>query len=252
MKRPIYLFTLAVCVLLGFALAIGSTIGQGFITGVVSGAGLTVSGYYLNDGTNNYVGPVNQIATLPSAGTYSWINQGTATETTAGNALVVHAPASSSANVRIREALISTNTTLTVALICDTLAGGTNATCVVGFRESATGKLVFQAFQSSGAAASAAYVFFYTNPTTFTLALTNASNGAASAGLGGQIVWVKLTTSGGNITFSYSFDGVNFPVGYTEAANAHFTTGPDQWFYGADSEGATQDTYTVLLSWKTQ
>lgn len=38
MKRGIYLFTLAIAVLLGFALAIGSTIGQAFISGGVAAA----------------------------------------------------------------------------------------------------------------------------------------------------------------------------------------------------------------------
>ena len=215
-------------------------------TGAVTVGTLSPNGYYLNDGTNNYLGVTNQIATLPTAGTYTWVNQGTATETAAGNALTLHALPSSGANVRIREAAISTNSTLTLALICNLVGGSTNATCAAGWRESGTGKLEFLALQASGGNA-ALYIFQYNSPTSFSAVALNSGNIPSPFSTG--LLWIRLVITGGNISISYSNDGVNFPVGYSEAQNAFFTTAPDQWWYGADPEGATQDVYVTLLSW---
>lgn len=76
--------------------------------------GLGVSGYYLNDGTNNYLPPIWSIATLPTASTSpfgssgSWLNQGSAAFTTTGTAVTMTMPAQNSNNLRIRHIPIPT------------------------------------------------------------------------------------------------------------------------------------------------
>jgi hypothetical protein len=213
------------------------------------GGSFSVNGFYLNDGTNNYVGPINQIATLPSAGNYSWVNQGSATETASGNALILHGPPAGSASTpawALRTASISSNTTLVVAVIgsqtINEQGSSTNITWGVGFRESATGKLVTLA-PTEGIV----QVNEWSSPTAFS---NNVFNSNAVSGMLVNIWWVKLTFTGGNISFSYSMDGVNFPVGYTQAQNAFFTTAPDQWFYAVNGQDSVQDVYATLLSWK--
>jgi hypothetical protein len=243
-KYWLYIFSLTLCVLMGFLMAFGSEILQNGSVSVASG-GLSVSGNYLYDGTHYYTGPLNQIATLPAA-SYSWINQGSATETASGNSLILHSPASGSGgnpdwNLRITP--ISATTTLTVAMMCDvTFTNAQAAMCGVGFYESATTKLeVVTVYGGNGG--SIMQVNQYGSPTTFS---SNVYNGNC-LGIGNPL-WLRLTISGGNLTLTYSFDGVNFPSGYTEAVNHFFTTAPDNWFYAGNSQG-TIDVYNTLLSW---
>jgi hypothetical protein len=205
------------------------------------GGSFSVSGYYLNDGTNNYIGPTNQIATLPMAGTYAWINQGSATETTAGNALILHSPPNAGAtSVNIRAAAISTNHTLTVALICNIVQGtaGTTA-CFAGFYEGSSGKL-----ETLELVNGFVQVNRFLSPTVFNANIFNASSPGAPT-----VLWARLIITGGTISYSFSVDGVHFPVMYSEAQNAYFTTAPDNWFYATDSENTTSDAYATLLSW---
>lgn len=204
--------------------------------------GVSASGFYLNDGTHSYIGLTNQIATLPLAGTYAWINQGSATETAVQNGLVLHAPASAGGtSLNLRAAAISTNTVVTMALICNIVQGGAGATaCLAGFFEGSSGKVETIEIVNG---------FLQINR--FADVHTFASNifNSMSPGLP-PLVWIRLTISGGNISYSYSIDGVNFPLMYSEAQNAYFNSAPDNWFYAVDTEGTTaQDTYATLLSW---
>jgi hypothetical protein len=247
MKKTIYISTLVLCIFIGVLIALGSTISQGFLNlGGAAAGGLSVSGYYLYDGTNYYTGPANQIATLPLSATYSWVNQSLATETASGNALVLHSGVpDASTNLNLRIVNIGSATTLTTAIICDSLSGGSApSVCGVGFYESSTGKIVTMEIGATSNTQWAIQVNRFFSTTGF------ASN-QFNSGVPGlpSVVWTKLTISGGNISFSYSTDGVNFPIGYTEAANAFFTTAPNQWFYMVDAEGAPQDVYATLLSW---
>jgi len=59
-----------------------------------AGSGASVSGYYLTDGTNYWIPALHLFpATLPNAASFSWLNQGAATETTlAPGALVMDLP----------------------------------------------------------------------------------------------------------------------------------------------------------------
>lgn len=207
------------------------------------GGSFSVNGFYLNDGTNNYISPTNQIATLPSAGAYSWVNQGSATETTVQNALVVHAPAANTGiSLNMRRSPISTTTTLTSAFVCSYAMNDTEATgCVIGFYEAGSGKAEgFQIVQGF------VQVNRFASPTSFGANVLNANKAGSTT----QVVWVRLTITGGVITFYYSLDGVNFAFAYSEASNAFFNTAPDNWFYGVDVQGPTNDAFTTLLSWK--
>lgn len=205
------------------------------------GGSFSVNGFYLNDGTNNYISPTNQIATLPSAGSYSWVNQSSATETSVQNALVLHAPAASTGfNMNMRISPISTNTTLTGALICSYAISNESSSCIVGFYEVASGRAIgFQISQG----------FFQVNrflsPTAFGSNVFNASLPGGTT----QVIWFRLTIGVSTLAFSYSYDGVNFPFAYSETFS-FFSVAPDNWFYAVNVAGGTNDAYSTLLSWK--
>lgn len=204
-----------------------------------------VDGYYIASAGNLFTGPTMLEATLPVGADFSWVNQGTASETAAGNALVLHAPASSTVAWRMRVQNIGADTQLIAAFVPDFLfqSSETNQ-AAIGFYESATGKLEVVTMIVSSAF-SGIQVNRYASPTG---GFAGNQFNTACVGLPNWIA-MRLKISGGNLNFSYSISGNNFPVGYTEAENAFFSVAPDQWFYAADAEGPQQDVFSTLLSW---
>ena len=237
--------------------------GTGQVTGVVygykaafalggggGGGGLSVSGQYLYDGKNYYIGPNFQVATLPSAATYSWVNQGAATETPSGNGLIlVNSSGSGNPDWALRNAAMSSATTLTTAgLLTGASAGGTNQVGV-GFQESATGKLVLIAvgLANNGNSGPSNFVQVYqmNSPTSFNAAVYN---GPGLPEVVNGLRWFQIQLSGGNIIFRISQDGITFINLYSQAQNAFFTVGPDHWFYGANAQSSNTIAFD-LLSW---
>jgi hypothetical protein len=210
------------------------------------GGGLNASGFYLSDGTNYYVPATMGAATLPVAGNFSWVNQGGATETTVGGALVLHGPANSGTQVRMRVSPISTNTKATAATIC-TYAQANYANCSLVFYESSSGKI-----ESLGinpiAANGGIQINRWNSVTSYAATQFNAPAGSNN----GNTAWWQLNISGGNVSYAWSNDGVNFVTLYTEPQNQFFTTAPDKWGYMINEENPSYDIYYTLLSWKVQ
>lgn len=217
-------------------------------SGAYIGAGSAPStlpnGFFLAASGKFYIGPTFQQATLPVAGNFAWVNQGGATETSSGNALVLAAPAGSGFNLRIRETAIGGNSTLTVNLSCTSQVQEFGI-CGIGFRESATGKLVTLHYVSvNGVGSNELEVDHWSDPST-------PSSVFDAAFVPWVTQWAQLQITGGNINFLTSADGVNFVQHYTEAQNAFFTTAPDQWFYfaNATTSGLTQPVTATLFSY---
>lgn len=210
---------------------------------------LRPSGYYTTDGINFFTGPTSFLATLPSTGSYSWINQGSATDTANGNGITLFAPSNASDSLNQRVQSISSNTSMIALLVC-TAETLNFRHCGVEFRESATGKIttldvLYQT--STGGGSVTLFVGHFSNSTTFTSSPYSAFN------IGSGLIWLQLQVSGANLVYSYSQDGVHFIPVLTEAKTSGFTTGPDQWGYFLDvgNSGSTQGAYLTLLSWKT-
>jgi len=229
-------------------------------TAVAGTGSLSVSGFFLTDGTHYYIGPTFQQATLPSAGDFSWVNQGGATEVASGNALVLTAPSGSGDNLRLRVQNIGSNTILTVNLSCTTQVENFES-CGVAFYESATGKIIEFLSDNSNTTANCVppgsasacvgtglTVNRFTNSTTYSASVFR-QNFAAW-----KTQWVQLEISGGNLFFRTSQDGVNFVQQYKEASNAFFTTAPNQWGYVANSNNSvsSQPAIATLFSFKMQ
>jgi len=215
--------------------------------GSASGS-IAASGYYLNSGTNYYVGPTFTLATLPVAGNFAWQNQGTATETATGNALLL-TTAAAARSWTSRVSSIGAATTLTAAFM-PTLEPQDFRVSAILFRESATGKLVTFGFVRGYGY----QITRWTNDTTFGAQISASS--PANSQLYPPIIWVRLVIAGTNLEYYWSSDGTNFVKVFTGAKTASFTTAPDQWGYGTNCEtqvaGQSSPCYNLLLSWATQ
>jgi hypothetical protein len=209
------------------------------------GGGVSPSGFYLNSGSNYYIGPTFQPAILPLAGNFTWVNQGGASETATGNALVMSGPAGSS-NWRMRVQSIAT-ATVKSAFSC-TIEPLQYRFCAVVFQESATGKIIAFGLSEQPPGYSL-NISHYTNPSTFSNSVAN-----LPAAYGNQaLFWAELEVSGANLNFYLSNDGVNFVQVWSEAKTSFFTTAPDQWGYGVNCEiataGQSSACINTLLSW---
>lgn len=249
MKRYIpYLLTLTCAAFLGLMIGFGSDISQSGGAIQASGGSFSVNGFYLNDGTNNYIGAQQNIATLPSLGGFSWLTtQGTASAATVRNALQMTSPSVGGNAVRCFGTVIGSNTTLTLAQSFEAVP--TNFVHAgVAFYESGTGKLEVLNTQWNTIASGSAFseVDRYTNSSNFSSSVFSAPWGTNN----GDLRWYRLQISGGNISFFYSTDGQAFSLLYTEASNAFFTTAPDNWCLESNPIGTQM--VTTLYSWNPQ
>lgn len=214
--------------------------------------GLSISGWYITDGSNYYSGPHMAPMTLPVAGSFAWVNQGAATETANGNALTLFAPQTSGDQLRVRTQSIGANTTLTAQFSCtDRLTD--NNSCFIGLRESSTGKIETFGVEMGTTAALKTSVNRWSSATTFV------STAVTEGGSAIDPTWVSyriVYTSGspGTVSFQKSFDDSSWIVVFSEAANVAFTTAPNQFLYGANANNATsgRDQYITLYSFKMQ
>lgn len=229
--------------------AAGKFLAAGGGWSVPSGGGggtLSVQGMYLYDGTNYYVMPQMQIATLPVAGSFAWVNQGTATESAVQNGLVMTAPVSATSNLRMRVQSIGANTSL-VACVSLTVEPLNYRYGGIVFRESATGKVIIIGIIDNNGIL--LQVTAYTNPTTFSATrFTYSGCGYPTR------IWFKLTIGATLLSFFWSLDGINFALIWSELKTTFFTVTPDEWGYAlnpeANSTGQSSDLYLTLLSFK--
>jgi hypothetical protein len=219
--------------------------------------GLSVSGFYLYDGANYYIGAGLNVATLPSASSFSWLTtQGTASAGTVRNALDFTAPSTTGDVARCYGNPISSNTTLTVALSFENLP--TNfAYTGIGFFESSSGKLVTygvynitQVPSSSNPLQGQLAVLPWTNSTSPTSFVYT----SPSFSFNGDFRWYQIVYAAGSpgtVSFNYSTDGQVFHTVYSENANSHFTTAPDNWcvFTDPNNSGGTYTEDTMVYSW---
>src|SRR5271165_811192 len=91
-KYPIWILTLVSAIVIGLSLGFASQILQSRTS---AQSGVSVSGFFLTDGTNYYIGPAMNQATLPVSASFSWLTtQGSATVGTVRSAIVLTSPAS--------------------------------------------------------------------------------------------------------------------------------------------------------------
>lgn len=223
-----------------------NTIGCVAITG---GGGVTTSGFQLFDGTHYFNWPPSFQDTVPSAASFSWVNQGSATETASGGQLYLHCPDGDAGGNRVRVTSIGTNTTAIGAIVPVIWGGGAaGVNPIIGlvFYESATQKLTTFIYGWDNGTQQQIGVWSWTAPATFGVDIIHAT-------LGGFFPYVlmKIQLSGANLVYSYSFDGgANYTQILSEAKTARFTTGPDNWGYFCNASGVHGA--VALTSWAVQ
>ena len=210
------------------------------------GGGLSVSGFYLTDGTSYYTQYPSLVpVTRPSSLSLSWLTtQGTASVANVQGALTLTAPGTVGDALRLYGHAIGTNTTLTVLFSADDPIIQNFQSVGIALYESGTGKIVtYQTslFAGNPPTAGCLYVSHWTNSTTF------GSNVFTPTYPCAVTQWLQVTLSGGNILFRWSADGKTFPAFYSEAETSGFTTAPNNWgiVANANNSGGSQ---TVIMT----
>lgn len=150
-----------------------------------------------------------------------------------GSIVLVTSPAASAYAIALARSMPATKTL--VAAIRPIIQQGGSAGfmhCFVGFRESATGKLLLCGPQFFNGAADT-LVRRYDSPTS--LNSTQFDEGIFMPGA--DAYWAKLEDDGTNLHFSVG-DGSNWILTYSEAKAVFFTTEPDQFIFGTNASGA--------------
>ncbi|MGN6700005.1 MAG: hypothetical protein ACTHMR_17765 [Thermomicrobiales bacterium] len=228
----------------------GSTIGSGTLASRPAAA--TAGNLYLptdapfvyrDTGTTwESWGPLRQL-TPPSAGSYTWVNQGSATTDTSHGTLILSAPAVAGDQIRaLVKSVPAAPYTVTIAII-PAVPGLNYAQCGLVLRESSSGKLALLNYccdttQNTGYRVQTQK---FTNPTTF-----SASSITLPAPTGHPL-WLRLQDDNTNRIASVSLDGVNFwqihSVGRTD-----FLT-PDQIGLYVNTNQGTYPTAMNVLHW---
>lgn len=219
--------------------------GQTFDASGGGGSGnLSDSGtFYANNGTSNF-GPIFPV-TPPNTVSFSWRNQGTASETAVGNALYLLAVSDGTGNnnVRGREiTLPSTPVSITSMLLTQGVQAQFPA-CGMYFADNGTGRLtLFAPTVVSGVLNWR--VDHFTNATTISANVF--SQGVLPSD---SSVTIKLQDNGTNHVFFISSNGgQTFLQVFSESRTVWLAT-PDRVGYFCNAANATFNVGTTLISW---
>lgn len=182
---------------------------------------------------------------------FTWVNQGSATVAVSGLGLTMVLPTDAAAtNVRMLARTPGGGSWTYVAAMKGFGLHDGSATVQfgIGFRESATGKLVVIGYGagSTNNTQRRLVVSRWTDEDTLSGTLV-VDNGFM---LVPEIVWFKAEYDGTDIFLSVSNDGIEWLELHTEAENNHFTTAPDQiiW-YGLNGTNSISPLIAKLVHW---
>lgn len=192
-------------------------------------------------------GPIFPL-TPPVDGDFAWVNQGSATVTTANGGIHLSDPANVGGGFRIRKkAAPATPYSIVVCmlpLIATMAVGGNNPEVGMCWRQSTDGKLVVVRFANDVEVINL-FVDKFTNPTTFSARYTSMK---ANHFLAAGALWLKLEDDGTNRKVHYGVDGVNWQQLHS-VSRTDFLTADEVGFY-ASAGNATYKAGVTLLSWK--
>jgi len=182
-----------------------------------------------------------------------WQNQGTATASWSNGTIVMTSDTTASSNLEIlTEANPLPPAPYTFTIFSTVLPVNTAGGCVMGFRESSTGKLVglliYQqnSLNNSTGGGSTIYSF---NATAFN-ALTQINFEAFKS----DGYYLRLQNTGSTLNFLWSpeGDGIQFKLLASEVVTAGFTIAPNQFFIGVNSNATTGASCTFDFERRTQ
>lgn len=179
------------------------------------------------------------------AAEFSWVNQGSATDTVTGGVARLVCPGQSQ-NIRARMKSFPSSDFTVTALVLPIMRTIADAEAGIIFREAGTDK--WQAIRLAHD-----NIIYVSNWTAANAFAANQFTGAAAASSFAWsfawALWLRVRYDGTNVVYSYSFDGVHWVQALSEAKTARFTTAPDQvGYFVNDRTGGVQQEMSVL-SW---
>lgn len=184
-------------------------------------------------------GPIYPITAADNT-LFSWVNQGSATLSTNGGALLLSATASGVQDVKLRVMTAPATPYTFTALVQVVLNGTDFATAGVAFRESGTGRLHVAGPIVNGTRQEMISAKYFT-PTSFS------ANYTVQRVQPSATWWLRLTDDGTNRIVSWSPDGLNF-IQINSVSRTDFLTANQVGFY-ADSNTSNNPLWISLLSW---
>jgi hypothetical protein len=276
MKRLAFILILAVAVLLGFALAIGSTIGQGFISvGALAasayatieqagsaltqrtvlnflGSGVSCvdnSGASRTDCTINTGGGGGfiQSLTAPTSGSFTPLNFNVGATTTQVNnsspvtsiTLLQHDPGGTDNIAAIAKNIIASTYTVTIAMTATPTGSATQALAGLWLSDGGSPpNNLFFCYQNGVGIR----IPVFSNFTTF------ASDVIASLPnpMANPLLWLRIQETASARTYFTSSDGITFAQMWTESNTAHFTTA--QYGIGLENRAGTSAEPDVMMT----
>lgn len=182
--------------------------------------------------------------TPPDTG-WSWVNQGTATETVQDGGARVVASAATGSNNLIGRVRAHPGTPMKLTARCDLMPTATFAACGIGFRESSTGKIRVIYMRTNTTGSSPLVVESWDSPTS-----APGSGVVANWNQRFTFPWLQIEDNGTNLIYRYSeygFEGTWWTLS-SEGRTAYMSGGPDEigWFV-RDNNGAVAG---ILSSWE--
>jgi len=195
-------------------------------------------------------GPPSPTLTPLVNGSYSWVNQGSATETVTSGVTLLRSPSNASENLRLRVKSVPTAPyTVTAALLPITLNSNfTNAG--LALRDSAGGGIVTfdQRFNSTTTNVPYLASNKYTNATTFNAAYTLSPLNPLAELFRSGLMWLRIQDDNTNRIFQASANGFSWFT-LLSALRTDFITPNQIGYYVESGQGTTVDVGLDLYSW---
>ncbi len=180
-------------------------------------------------------------ATPVDQASYTWVNQRSATASSAHGGIYLTTPADAGHKELLTKARPSTPPWSVTTMLELALGGSNNNTFLLGFRESSTGKLVDVAVLNNGGVLSLLVTHWSDANTFVAVDLSQTTIDVVARGP----IWVKIKDDNTNLVFSWSIDGFNFIQFGTVGRTAYLAGGANQYYFGMRSDTLTSAAFIV-------
>jgi len=182
---------------------------------------------------------------------FAWFNQGTASYAQQGGAIVLtNPPGDAGLDLAVRAEPVPTSDFQVTSLMFLNEAGQGDAGGGPLFYESSSGRSISTGLGGGGGNRFNAIRYLsLTNKT----GLSVVHDLDVRVAMAGNYLWTRQRFQGGQLSWYFSGDGVDFLPLASEAASGHFTSGgPTHIGFAADGANATYSTLITVVSWKVE
>jgi hypothetical protein len=202
-----------------------------------------------------FVGPFQFPITALSQSSWTWVNQGSAAYSESGGTVYITCPTATGTNLRGRHKSMSGITSVTMGIIPElwgvAAAGIRLMAHGILLRESGTGELTFFAMAnfafSVGGGSPTIVAYNFNSPTSGSAAIAERSIGVVPL-----YNFLRVTDSGGNLTFYHSLDKVNWYQFAQVSRTSFMAGGPDQIGWGIFNQASAggEGFVSTIFSWE--